>query len=66
MIDSYEALVANDPTKQPVKIIYYKKVFTGNEKYEDKFDEDLTLGIGPDILTIGILGCRAIKKDLSI
>lgn len=53
MIDSYEALVANDPTKQPVKIVYYKKVFTGNEKYEDKFDEDLTLGIGPDILTIG-------------
>lgn len=52
MIVSYEALVAADETKQPVKIIYYKKVFTGNENYEAEFNNALTQGKGPDIITL--------------
>lgn len=52
MIRSYEASVAADQTKIPVKIIYYKKVISGNEKYEDEFNESLIQGKGPDIITL--------------
>ncbi|MFH1048614.1 MAG: extracellular solute-binding protein [Patescibacteria group bacterium] len=52
MIVSYEALVAADETKTPVKIVYYKKVFTGNENYEVEFSNALSQGKGPDIITL--------------
>lgn len=52
MIDSYVASVNADPTKQPVKIDYYKKSFTTYQQYEDELNNALAAGNGPDIFTI--------------
>lgn len=52
MISSYEAAVAADKTRQPVKIYYYKKILSGDEDYENEFSKVLSEGKGPDIITI--------------
>lgn len=52
MIASYEASVAADQTRAPIKIVYYKKLLAGNENYEDDFKEALSQGNGPDIITL--------------
>lgn len=52
MIDSYVASVNADPAKQPVKIEYYKKNFSGYRQYEDELNNAIAAGNGPDIFTI--------------
>jgi multiple sugar transport system substrate-binding protein len=52
MIESYVASVKADQTKQPVKIEYYKKNFSGYRQYEEELNNAIAAGKGPDIFTI--------------
>ncbi|MDP3056942.1 MAG: extracellular solute-binding protein [bacterium] len=65
MIASYEALIAADETKTPVKIVYYKKVLSGNENYENEFNNALSQGNGPDIIALNNSWMPRYKNKIS-
>lgn len=65
MIASYEASIAADKTKVPVKIVYYKKVIAGNENYESAFNDSLAQGNGPDIFALNNSWLPRYKNKIS-
>ena len=65
MIGAYTASVAADPSKPLIEIIYVQKVFSGNEKYEDEFNNALIQGNGPDIITLNNSWLPRYKNKIS-
>ncbi len=65
IISEYEATVAADKTRSPVKIQYYKRSYDGYERYEKELNDAVASGKAPDIFAVNNTWVSRYKNKIS-